>query len=281
MEVIYKRNALQVVIQRYRDKKESIGFVPTMGALHAGHLALVKACREQAAHTVVSVFVNPVQFNDPQDFALYPRTLEEDLRMLDAYQTDLVFVPDVHEIYPEGTNELETYDLGPMETLLEGKFRPGHFQGVARVMRRLLEIVLPDILVMGEKDYQQCLIVKQLLQILHLPVRFYMHPTVREADGLAMSSRNRRLSSADRRKATLIYESLVYIRSHWQSMPFSKLLNVVQEQLQAAGFAVDYVTIARSADLRILQMPEDTEMRALIAATLQGVRLIDNMQINP
>lgn len=281
MKVIHTRNALQEALSVYRGRGETVGFVPTMGALHAGHLALVKACREQAAHTVVSIFVNPVQFNDPQDFALYPRTLDDDLKLLDAYQTDLVFVPEVHEVYPEGTNELETYDLGSLETVLEGKFRPGHFQGVARVMRRLLEMIQPDVLVMGEKDYQQCLIVQQLLQIMHASVRFYMHPTVRESDGLAMSSRNRRLLPGDRKKATLIYESLMYIRSHWRYMPFARLEAVVREQLQAAGFVVDYVAIARSVDLQILQAPEDTETRALIAATIQGVRLIDNMQINP
>ncbi|MBX5438647.1 MAG: pantoate--beta-alanine ligase [Thermoflavifilum sp.] len=281
MNVVYTREALQAELQKYRAQQQSIGFVPTMGALHDGHLALVDATRRQASCTVVSIFVNPVQFNDPQDYALYPRTIEADLQLLDAHQADLVFIPEVQEIYPQGTAHLETYALGTLETVLEGAYRPGHFQGVARVMRRLLELVQPDVLVMGEKDYQQCLIIQRLLQLMGLSPRFYMHPTVRETDGLAMSSRNRRLSDTDRRKATLIYESLMYISSQWRNMPFERLQAVVSEQLQAAGFVIDYVVIARSADLQILHAPEDTQMRALIAATLSGVRLIDNMVINP
>lgn len=281
MEVVHTQTELQAILQAYRQNQDTIGFVPTMGALHAGHLALVKASREQASRTVVSIFVNPVQFNDPQDFALYPRTLDEDLQLLEAHRADVVFVPEEKEIYPEGTAHLETYDLGPLESVLEGAYRPGHFQGVARVMRRLLEMIQPDVLVMGEKDYQQCLIVQKLLEIMGLTVRFYMHPTVREADGLAMSSRNRRLSAADRKKATLIYESLMYIRSQWRHTSFDKLPGIVSEQLQVAGFAIDYVVIARSADLQMLHAPEDTAMRALIAAKIGGVRLIDNMSIHP
>ncbi|MCL6524816.1 MAG: pantoate--beta-alanine ligase [Thermoflavifilum sp.] len=281
MQVVHRRQELSQVIDHWHAAEASIAFVPTMGALHEGHLSLIRAARRLATHTVVSIFVNPVQFNDPQDFALYPRHVDADIALLEAEKVDLLFSPEVEDVYPEGIEHLESYDLGRLEQVLEGAYRPGHFQGVARVMRRLLDMIKPEVLVMGEKDYQQCLVVQHLLQLLHMQVSFHMHPTVREADGLAMSSRNSRLTAEDRKKATLIYESLLFIRSHIQQLSFDVLQWHVEQQLKAAGFVVDYVTIVRSRDIQQLNKPINEPMRALIAASIHGVRLIDNMQVYP
>ncbi|HEX3767236.1 MAG TPA: pantoate--beta-alanine ligase, partial [Puia sp.] len=192
--ILFKRSIdLQQWVSEQKNKGVITGFVPTMGALHEGHMQLITACRSMVGQTICSIFVNPVQFNDPRDFEKYPVSIEKDLQMLYHEGTDVVFLPSVQEIYPAGQTGLETYDLGPLETLLEGRYRPGHFQGVSQVMSRLLKVVQPDHLFMGQKDYQQCLVVQRLIEIMHLPVQFHSVPTVREADGLAQSSRNRRL----------------------------------------------------------------------------------------
>jgi len=199
--ILFKRSEdLQQWVLEQKNKGQITGFVPTMGALHEGHIQLIKACRSMVDQTVCSIFVNPVQFNNPEDFEKYPVSIEKDIQMLHEAGTDVLFLPSVEEIYPQGKTGLETYDLGPLETLLEGRYRPGHFQGVAQVMSRLLKLVQPDHLFMGQKDFQQCLVVQRLIEIMHLPVQLHTVPTVREADGLAQSSRNRRLTAEQRKK---------------------------------------------------------------------------------
>ena len=190
-----------------RIKGKTIGFVPTMGALHAGHINLIENCRRDSDLTVCSIFVNPAQFNDPKDFEKYPVSIEKDIEMLTNAGSSVLFLPSVEEIYPTGRTNLETYDLGSLETLLEGRYRPGHFQGVCQVMSRLLNRVEPDHLFMGQKDFQQCLVVQRLINILNLRLEFHIVPTVREKDGLAQSSRNLRLTADQRKNAIAISQA--------------------------------------------------------------------------
>ena len=188
--ILFKRSLeLAKYLESRRNSGLRIGFVPTMGALHNGHISLIKASMGVTDLTVCSIFVNPTQFNDPKDFKKYPITLEKDIYLLEKNGTHVLFLPDPAEIYPDGTHHLEHYDLGYLETILEGQYRPGHFQGVCQVMHRLLRIVGPTDLFMGEKDYQQCLVIKRLLETGGSQPSFHTCPTLRESDGLAMSSR--------------------------------------------------------------------------------------------
>ena len=204
-------------LQRQRSQGRTIGFVPTLGALHPGHISLIDISKKTTEITVCSIFVNPTQFNDPKDFQKYPKTIEKDIYLLEKAGTDVLFLPEVDEMYPGGTKDLEKYDLGGLETLLEGKYRPGHFQGVCQVMRRLLDMVGPNDLFMGQKDYQQCMVVGRLIELMKADIRLHPCPIVREADGLAMSSRNLRLTAAEREKAPAIYRALTLIKEGWEA----------------------------------------------------------------
>ncbi len=280
--ILFKRSAdLQQWVSEQKNKGRITGFVPTMGALHEGHIELIKACRSMVDLTICSIFVNPVQFNDPKDFEKYPVSIEKDIQMLHQAGTDVIFLPSVEEVYPHGKTGLETYDLGPLETLLEGRYRPGHFQGVSQVMSRLLKLVKPDHLFMGQKDFQQCLVVQRLIEILHLPVKFHTVPTVREADGLAQSSRNRRLTPEQRENAVAISQALIDIHGKLASGDAPGLLRRAQEKLDAAHFKTDYISIARASDLQpIINWNGKEKAVALIAAFQGDIRLIDNMLLN-
>jgi pantoate--beta-alanine ligase len=263
-----------------RKKGIQTGFVPTMGALHMGHLALIEASRKKAALTVCSIFVNPTQFNNPEDFKHYPITIEKDLEALEAAGCDVVFLPSVEEMYPRG-HQTKHYDLGQIETVLEGHYRPGHFQGVCQVIDRFLEIVQPDHLFLGQKDFQQCMVVRKLIELLHLQdkIQLTIVPTLRESDGLAMSSRNLRLNEEQRKKAVQIYRELRIIEQKIGSESPIQLKENAKQHLQEQGFEVDYVEIVHPEDLS----PAENGSRplvALIAATIGPVRLIDNMILN-
>ena len=265
---------------KQRSSDRTIGFVPTLGALHAGHISLIDISKKSETLTVCSIFVNPTQFNDPGDFQKYPITLEKDIPMLEKAGVDVLFLPAVSEMYPNGTTGLETYDLGPLETLLEGRYRPGHFQGVCQVMRRLLEMVRPDHLFMGSKDYQQCMVVQRLIEIMDLPVALHRCPIIREADGLAMSSRNTRLTPDQRANATAIYRALTTIKNGFAAQPLPLLTETATRLLESAGFRVDYVSIANAQTLEPLPGPSPEGAVALIAAFQGEVRLIDNMELS-
>jgi len=274
-------------LNEQRSEKRSIGFVPTMGALHAGHISLIDISKGATDTTVCSIFVNPTQFNDPKDFQKYPITIENDIFLLEQAGVDVLYLPEVPDIYPNGTKDLEIYDLGSLESLLEGAFRPGHFQGVCQVMRRLLEAVLPDQLFMGQKDYQQCMVVHRLLEIIGLPTRLVPCPIIREKDGLAMSSRNMRLSEDQRRTAVTIYQTLMGIKEGWQKG--EKTVSLIQSAttlLERNGFRVDYVSIANPLTLEpvpgTISAPSGQARPsavALVAAFLGEIRLIDNMTL--
>ena len=278
--IIFKyADQLARYIEQQKTASKLIGFVPTMGALHNGHIALIDQSKKNTGLTVCSIFVNPTQFNNPSDYQLYPNTIEKDIEKLEAAGCDVLFLPAIAEMYPQGTTNLEQYDLGYLETLLEGKYRPGHFQGVCQVMNRLLTMVKAHKLFMGQKDYQQCMVVNRLLQLMQSPTELITCPTLREADGLAMSSRNMRLTPEDRQKATTIYKSLTLIKQECNNGgTWPVIKNKATQLLTDAGFKIDYVELA---DAKTLEPATDQNgpRVALIAAFLHDVRLIDNMLI--
>jgi pantoate--beta-alanine ligase len=268
-------------IEQQKTAGKLIGFVPTMGALHSGHIALIDQSKKNTGVTVCSIFVNPTQFNNPSDYQLYPNTIEKDIEKLEAAGCDILFLPAIAEMYPQGTTGLEHYDLGYLETLLEGKFRPGHFQGVCQVMNRLLTMVKAHKLFMGQKDYQQCMVVSRLLQLMKSPTELITCPTLREADGLAMSSRNMRLPPEDRQKATTIYKSLSLIKQECNNgTAWPVIKDKATQLLTDAGFRIDYVELADARTLEPATADNKASQVALIAAFLHDVRLIDNMLIN-
>lgn len=282
--ILFKRAAeLRNYLEKQRKKGKKTGFAPTMGALHEGHISLLEASKKENDLSVVSIFVNPTQFNDPADYAKYPITIEKDISLLEAAGCDILFLPPVEEMYPSGQMLKKKYELGYLETLLEGSFRPGHFQGVCQIVHRLLEIVLPDNLYMGQKDYQQCMVVKKLLELTGLgqTVNLQISPTLREKSGLAMSSRNMRLSEGERNAAVAIYQALDHIRENLKPGSLKELQQQATAQLTGKGFRVDYVAIA---DAGTLYSAEDWDGRqklvALAAAFLGEVRLIDNLLLN-
>ena len=259
-----------------------VAFVPTMGALHNGHRSLITAAKTRFATVVASIFVNPTQFNDKKDFDNYPLTPDSDIEMLTAAGANALLMPAEQEVYPDGRDAGgHQYSFGILEGILEGAHRPGHFRGVAQVVSRLLEMVQPDALFLGQKDFQQCVVLEQLLQKMNLAqtVQVVKCPTIREADGLAMSSRNRRLSEAQRSVAATFYQCLVSIQAKSRS---NGSFPVVQKEcldlLTKRGFQPEYVALCQAATLQ--ELPDFTAqvpMVALIAARLGHVRLIDNM----
>ncbi|WEK34802.1 MAG: pantoate--beta-alanine ligase [Candidatus Pseudobacter hemicellulosilyticus] len=277
--IILKQAArLQERLRQEREKGHRIGFVPTMGALHQGHLSLISTARSHTDITVCSIFVNPTQFNDPADFEKYPVTIEKDIDLLVSAGTDILFLPSVAEMYPDGWQDLEQYDLGYLETVLEGASRPGHFQGVCQVVSRLLRLVAPDQLFMGRKDYQQCMVVKRLLTIMQSNIELVPCPTLRQADGLAMSSRNMRLSPEDRQRATAIHQALDTLRQQLIPGPLQPLKEQAIRFLQDQGFRPDYVEIADADTLELVgQWDGRQPLVGLVAAFLGEIRLIDNM----
>lgn len=278
--ILFKEAAgLAKHLRQLKLKGLRIGFVPTMGALHAGHMSLIEKSKSTCDVTVSSIFVNPTQFNDPKDFEKYPVTITNDLLLLTNVGCDILFLPSVKEIYPHGTAFRDRYHLGEIESVLEGRFRPGHFQGVCQVVHRLLDIVQPADLFMGQKDYQQCLVVKQLVQLINFPVNIIIADTYREVSGLAMSSRNLRLSEKQKQDAVAISKMLQHIKSNYTITPLSELESYATNHLLASGFnKVDYVSIAEAETLQpAVAVIEGHKLVALIAAFIGDVRLIDNV----
>ena len=237
------------------------GFVPTMGALHAGHAALISAARKRSNHVVVSIFVNPLQFNDPKDLEKYPRTPDHDRELALAAGASEVWFPTVEEIYPSNP---ELVKAGPIGEVFEGFSRPGHFDGVLTVVKRLFDLVQPDFAIFGEKDFQQLFLIEQMVRNFNLPIEIIAHPTIREADGLALSSRNIRLSSEDRAKAAIIYKALNSSRDQMNAVLASE-----------PAWKTDYATVINPENFKEEFAPKQ---RAIIAGWIGGIRLIDNME---
>jgi pantoate--beta-alanine ligase len=257
---------------------KTIGFVPTMGALHQGHLSLIEAAKSGNDCSVCSIFVNPTQFNNATDFAKYPITIANDINLLEAFGCAVLFLPDVAEIYPNGTALSTPYPLGDLEKVLEGQYRPGHFQGVCQVVERLLRIVQPQRLYLGGKDYQQCRVIQKLVTLKDLPVSIEVCPTLREADGLAMSSRNMRLSPEARLRASAIFDTLQFLQQQLAPGELTPLIEEATTTLTAKGFEVDYIAFADAQSLTPRSVWDGkSAIVVLIAAFCDGVRLIDNM----
>lgn len=265
-----------------RAQHRAIGFVPTMGALHEGHLKLIRQAASDCDFTLCSIFVNPTQFNDAKDLEKYPRTPAKDIPMLASVGTDILFMPGVNEVYPTNLPESTNFNFGSLDKVMEGAFRPGHFAGVAQVIKRFLDIIQPDRIFMGQKDYQQVLVVKALLRQLHAPVQLVMCPTVREADGLALSSRNVRLQPEDRKKAPVIYQTLEKAKILLKNghAP-SDIQQWAVQTLHEAGLRAEYFQIADSETLQVLTRLSDANKAVICTAVWAGdVRLIDNLVLD-
>ncbi len=279
MLIITTATELKEVLVQFKEKK--IGFVPTMGALHEGHISLIKKSKKISDITVCSIFVNPTQFNDQKDYEKYPITTDKDISLLELAHCDIVFLPAVQEIYPEGYTQKTNYQLGYLEEILEGKYRPGHFQGVCQVVDRLLHFVMPNYLIMGAKDYQQCMVIQHLLKsnTTISTVQLVIAPTIRESSGLAKSSRNMRLSSQDILNAITIYQSLQYINLHLQKGKTAPIIEKAVSILYNSGFEkVDYVAVADANTLELVEEWDGEKSVVILAAAfLNGIRLIDNI----
>lgn len=277
--IIFKKAAdIGIFLQQKRQNNPKTGFVPTMGALHQGHISLIESACSENDVVVCSIFVNPTQFNDPKDFQNYPITIENDIDLLEKAGCDALFLPAVEEMYPAGLENKKTYALGYLETVLEGRYRPGHFQGVCQVVHRLLTIVPADRLYLGQKDFQQCMVIRKMIELENLPIETVICPTLRETDGLAMSSRNMRLDKEAREKAVEISRTLLHIKSSLKTGDLSELKTAAVEQLNRTGFKTDYVEIADADTLELIgRWDGKRKLVALCAAFLGEVRLIDNM----
>jgi pantoate--beta-alanine ligase len=262
-----------------RAKLGRLALVPTMGALHAGHMALVKIAKEHAPHVAVSIFVNPTQFGPGEDFSRYPRPLEQDLEMCRAAGVDLVFHPSVTEMYPDGSSAV-VFDLPQLSAVLEGKFRPGHFQGVCRVVAKLFNVVQPTAACFGQKDYQQLRILSRMTEEMNWPIEIVACPTLRDADGLAISSRNRYLSPDERRRALAISRGLMAAQNEFRAgtRQADRLVGIVRSAI--ADLAIDYVAAVDAMSLGEVKIIAGRAVIA-VAARVGATRLIDNVILTP
>jgi pantoate--beta-alanine ligase len=266
-------------VRSWRAQGLRIAFVPTMGNLHAGHVSLIEAARNHGERFVASIFVNPMQFGPNEDFAHYPRTPREDERMLAAAGCDLMFMPDVAEIYPNGPENAARVEVPVLSHILDGEIRPGHFQGVATIVTKLLNIVEPDAAIFGEKDFQQLALIRRMVADLCLPVTIIGAATVRDPDGLALSSRNQYLTAAERVIAPLIHQQLQQARTQLLAGASDREVeNRGLAALSAGGFRPDYFTVRDARDLQPA-MPHTRELVVLVAARLGKARLIDNLRV--
>ena len=268
---------LQAFVEAERAKGLRIAFVPTMGALHAGHLSLVRRALSECDRCIVSVFVNPTQFNDPRDLETYPRTLEADSTLLASVGASALFAPEVSTIYPE--EDTRTFDVGAVAEVMEGRYRPGHFNGVMQVVSRLFDIVRPDCAYFGEKDFQQIAVIRAMVRLIGSPVEIIACPIVREADGLALSSRNVRLSAEERREAPQIYHILSESRSWAKNMSPQQVIERVTEQINAVPhLRVEYFEIVDTDSLQpIASWSDSPAPHGCITVFCGEVRLIDNI----
>jgi pantoate--beta-alanine ligase len=279
---IFKEIApLRTHLNTLHSSSSGVGLVPTMGALHEGHLSLIRAAKKENATTVCSIYVNPTQFSNKEDLEKYPRMLDHDLQLLESESCDIVFCPESQEMY--GSSAPLAIAFQNLDNVLEGKFRPGHFSGVAQVVAKLFNIIQPDRAYFGQKDYQQVMIINRLIEALKFNVKLISMPIVREADGLAMSSRNQRLSSGERKRATVLYACLLQTRD---GIIKGSTLNVLQDQAESLclerGVTLEYLAVADKKEFILLDRVTDlTQAVILIAAQVGPVRLIDNLVVQP
>lgn len=272
---------IRAALQSLRDSGKSIGFVPTMGALHEGHLSLIRRSKQENDITVCSIFVNPIQFTNQGDLSGYPRMMEQDSKMLINEGVDFLFAPEVDEMYPPGEEPRIDVDFGRLDKVMEGKYRPGHFNGVAIVVKKLFDIVNPAHAYFGKKDFQQLTIIRHIVDQLNIPVEIVACETVREPDGLAMSSRNLRLTIGEREMASQIYDVLMFTKANAETMPVKKLQILATKRLASnPEFRVDYFEIVDARTLLPVNSWEARQhMIACTAVYLGDIRLIDNMEL--
>ncbi|MFB9109531.1 pantoate--beta-alanine ligase [Flavobacterium gyeonganense] len=282
MHIFYGKVALIAYLKTIKTANSTVGFVPTMGALHQGHLALMQRSLKENDDTVVSIFVNPTQFNNPDDLEKYPRTLEEDVRKMRGLSDKIIlYAPSVDDIY-EGNTISQSFDFDGLENQMEGKFRPGHFNGVGTIVKRLFEIVSPTNAYFGEKDFQQLQIVKKLVEKNNLPVKIVGCPIFREENQLAMSSRNERLTSDERKEAAIIYKTLTEAKEVFSTKSPEETIEFVENSFKEnERFDLEYFVIAdESTLLPIEHKINDKKYRAFIAVFVNSIRLIDTISLN-
>jgi pantoate--beta-alanine ligase len=280
MQVLTTHWDVHSTVRAWRRHAERIGFVPTMGNLHAGHLRLVEVAKQHCDKVVVSIYVNPLQFGAGEDYSRYPRTLEEDKAQLEKLKVDVLFVPDDQGMYPHGHQQSTFIEVPGLGTGLEGAHRPSHFRGVATIVNKLFNIVQPDVAVFGEKDFQQLLVIRRMAQDLDMPIEILGEATVREADGLALSSRNQYLSKQERQQAPGLYETLQYVRERLlrNGVDHHDLEQDAIMRLEKKGFIPDYVAIRHGESLQEPKSPTDP-LVILAAVRLGSTRLIDNLRV--
>lgn len=279
--IIFKTiKGIQQLLNNFSLEGKKIGFVPTMGALHAGHLSLLETSRKENDISVCSIFINPSQFNNQNDFIKYPVRTENDILLLEKNQADIVFMPSQEEMNSLNFHEKVAFNLDGLDLVLEGSHRPGHFQGVCEVVEKLVKIVQPATLYLGEKDYQQCMVLKKLIRLLQLDIQIRTCPITRAESGLALSSRNMRLSAEGKIRAATIYKMLSFIKRNLTTNNWPALKESSMEMLLKNGFeTVDYLEMCTIDSLQILdQARENQEVIILVAAFIEGVRLIDNIK---
>ena len=282
MPIFYGKASLMDYLKSIKTPQSTIGFVPTMGALHEGHLALMKKSLMENKNTVVSIFVNPTQFNNPEDLAKYPRTLEEDVKKLNTLDPSIIlYAPTVDDIY-EGNVQSQSFEFDGLENQMEGKFRPGHFDGVGTIVKRLFEIVEPTNAYFGEKDFQQLQIVKKMVAKNNLKVTIIGCPIFRETNLLAMSSRNERLSTSERDEAAFIYQTLLEVKDRFRTENPSEISKWVEKEFDNNPlFTLEYFVIADEETLsECKQKNKDKKYRAFIAVLINNIRLIDTISLN-
>ena len=278
MERIESRTDLKHRIDYLKSVGKVIGFVPTMGSLHAGHVSLIKIAKDHSDVVVCSIYINPTQFNDQIDFEKYPKNLANDLDILENVGCDLVFTPNLEDIYPGGIKVTE-YAIGTLGEVMEGKFRKGHFNGVIQVVKRLFDLVNPDVAVFGMKDFQQLAIIYWMIDHFKYKIKIIGAPIFRDQDGLAMSSRNVRLNNKERKIAVNLSKTLFYIRDNYKNISLSELKNIAEEQLKAVdNLELEYIEIADTTSLHAISKIESANSAGVfIAAKVGEVRLIDNV----
>ena len=282
MEIFKTKASLQAYLQEARSTGQKIALIPTMGALHEGHLSLLNYAKPISDIRVCSIFVNPTQFNDPKDLEKYPRPIENDIRLLESVDCDILFLPSVDEMYPD-KNEAWHLDLGELDQIWEGEKRPGHFQGVTQVVYKLFTLVQPDIACFGQKDFQQVMVIKRMIAMKDLAIQLAICPIIRDQDGLALSCRNARLSEAGKRTALALSRSLQYVKDHIHDpIPLAEIKDkALQILTDTDGLSVEYFALCESSTLKEVNHIDFSKQHvALVTAWVEGVRLIDNMILN-
>jgi pantoate--beta-alanine ligase len=282
LEIIYTVSALKSALGIVKKENVKVALVPTMGALHQGHLSLIETAQQHADIVVCSIFVNPTQFTDPKDLEKYPRPLAHDIQMLTDAGCNFVFMPTVKEMYPDfPIPENWEIDLGPAEFLLEGEFRKGHYQGVTQIVKKLFDAVQPEIAFFGQKDFQQVLMINNMVKYFNLPIQIVSCPIIREADGLAMSSRNIHLTALDRSHALILHQSLLFVARNYKDLALPELLAQAKAMINNEdGVVLDYFTIADGETLLPITAKTAKYPVALVAAKVGNTRLIDNMLLD-